>query len=123
MADNEQELEEIIGGTEKELKADDDLLLRVGRGHWEDVVPIILAKLKAMGYKSPEEVKGLVKGIMDVYEEDGALVKWDREKVAELCFSCNYLTSSTSWSEAKKAETERAYEQADQLHKELTGGN
>ena len=30
----------------EELRKDDDLLLRVGRGHWEDVVPIILAKIR-----------------------------------------------------------------------------
>ncbi len=88
-----------------------------------------VAKLKARGWKSLEEVAefglsvneaafGVAKAAM-IAE---GYVKWDREKVAELCFNCNYLTSSTSWSEAKKAETERAYEQADQLHRILTGG-
>ncbi|MBA7499218.1 hypothetical protein ES704_01958 [subsurface metagenome] len=42
--DKQDEL--LLKEIEAELRKDTDLLLRVGRGHWEDVVPIVLAKVK-----------------------------------------------------------------------------
>ena len=91
-----------------------------------------VVKLKAMGYKSPEEVEVLIAEkaqkqmciddlTRQLREFEANCVKWDRELVAKLCFSCNYLTSSNSWFQAKKPELERAYKQADQLKEILTG--
>ena len=54
MAENKGLLTEIA----QELRKDDDLLLRVSRGHWEDIVPIILTKFREVveGAENPYDL-------------------------------------------------------------------
>ena len=89
-----------------------------------------VAKLKAMGYKSPEECaecKNLRKFLKDnnaskVIEAMG-YVKWDREKVAGWFWKHQHKNSLMSWDEAKTERVflaSKCYESADQL-KEILG--
>ncbi len=135
MADNEQELlsrEEVVS----KIPPDDGFTYY--RAFGELIARAQVAKLKAMGYESPEEVK---KGEEEVYEngkregysigradaETEGYVKWDREKVAELIMNRDYEAGECwcSWkAKSAGAEITRKYYRgtADQLKEILTGG-
>ncbi len=82
-----------------------------------------IAKLKAIGWKSPEEVKEL---ILDEHNQHADDVKWDREKVA--IFLANEIADTYSQEHdfafdiLSMIEQNDFREYADQLYKELTGG-
>ncbi len=99
-----------------------------------------LAKLKAMGYKSPEEINKAIRKCVDsgvAIERDAALfvlngvksqlkgyVKWDREKVATgisvmICAKCGKVGKYCDECPLPKNRFE--YEIADQLKEILTG--
>ena len=94
----------------------------------------ILAKLKALGWKSPEVVKELQKKLDDwqagfehflsmnleltqkiIKTHTDKMVEWDREKVADFILRKIFDIGGAG-------AIDRAGDLADQLHEELTGG-
>ncbi len=127
--DNEQELlsrEEVVS----KIPPDDGFTYY--RAFGELIAQAQVAKLKAMGYVSPEECKA---GEEETYEKgkregyslgradtEGDCVKWDRKKVAFELYKEDYGTNFAGWLLESKAVKDFWYKRADQLKEILTGG-
>ncbi len=125
---SDEQLNEAFDGDFEEVHfdhkptAEDILLIKL-----KLVAKAQIAKLKDMGYKSPEEVKELSKHIAKrtgqvtrLAAELRECVKWDREKVArKLC------PDKAGWDANDRdvyVDHEKYRKQADQLKEKLTGG-
>ena len=123
MADNEQELL-----SDEEIKP----YLAYDGTYSTDIRKMLqaqIAKLKAMGWRSPEDLQKLCNPeYLDVKEANNLLkslgyVKWDSEKVATfLAPPVLARTVPTNLTEYNKRRRQRALIQADQLYSLLKGG-
>lgn len=138
IGEQDELVQEIIRDTEKALRKDDDLLLRVGRGHWEEIVPLVLAKLKAMGYVKEDDLRARLNAEIrleygtKVFKKGKALgkreridegyVKWDREKVAKGIYKIDEPYGE-EWDRIEYTPFKEMYlRKADQLKEILIGG-
>ena len=79
-----------------------------------EIIKGVAAKLKAMGWRSPEEVKAL---ILDEHEQHSDDVEWDREKVARQLY---VMDCGEEWlDEAQECELEEYRRKADKLKEKL----
>ncbi len=110
-----------MSAKEQELLSEGEFFVAPYHQLWEkftikDVAEAQVAKLKAMGWKTPEEVKELIQDEHNQHSDD---VPWDREKVADYFSRKRYVTLERARGTIGEMSD---YNDADQLHKILTGG-
>ena len=122
MADNEQELEHTIFMILREWSVGDRILIAQD-SYLKTISKEIKIKLKAMGYKSPEEYKWMADAVNSHIKRH--YVKWDREKVEEVLQQNEitvYWEMPRAWKEATgKMGDDDSKRLADQLKEILTG--